>query len=927
MYPSSAGRPSRANARKQLRQALTAIVTLAGIFSFAASLPASAAAPRPANLAISPKSFQYVSVAVGTSSASQSFAVTNTGQSASGPLSVAVTGANISDFVVDSSTCTTALPAGGACSVSVHFAPTATGVRSATLSVSGTPGGSVTSSLKGTGATAVLAMSPASHTYGSVTIGASSVSQTYTVTNTGQGASGPVSVSISGPDAGDFTENSTTCGTPVAAGSSCTVSVTFTPTATGAHTATLTATASPGGSVTAALSGGGAARALLAISPPSFDYGQVVPGTPAAAKTYTVTNNGLAPSGTLTVALGGTNAGDFVLDSTTCGAKLAAGASCTVQVHFAPAVTGAADATLSVTASPGGTATAGLAGTGVTQAALSVTPATFDYGQVPENTASGDQTFTVTNTGQSTSGTVAVSLGGTNAADFAIDSNTCAAGLPGGGSCTVTVHFTPGSTGTLTASLSATAAPGGTATASLQGEGQAVAALSIDPTSSDMGQTPIGDTSAAATFTVSNTGQATSGTVAVSLGGTNAADFTIASSTCSGPLTAGGSCTVKVTFDSFYTGTDTASLTATATPGGSASASLTAQAITPAYFSTPNPVDYGPVLVGASTTDQTVTITNEGQQTSGTLSTSLGGTDPGDFAIDSSTCTGTLAGGKSCSVTVHFSPTALGSRSATLSISAFPGDPRSVALSGTGVTALNVSPGSYDFGNQNQGSTPGAATFTVTNYGTAPLTFQSLSGTDTTDFPVGADNCPGATLNQGNSCTISVGFDTAVLGSHSSTGTVSFADASLNVLQASFTLSGTSIVPPPDLATSMKLTSDDNFTNATVTITVTNLGGTASVAATMTIDVDPVSGFYSYEAGAGTDCTASSVTNFGITDSVFTCPVPGGIAPGGTYTRTLTVKNLSSSGPDYYQTQATTVMPGDTNSSDNTGYAEVDFNF
>ena len=921
MYPNSAGRPPRAKARKRFLQALTAIVTLAGIFSFAASLPASAAAPTPAHLAISPKSFQYLPTAVGASSASQSFAVTNTGQSASGPLSIAVTGANISDFVLDSNTCATVLLAGGACSVSVHFAPTATGARSATLSVSGTPGGSVTSSLKGTGATAVLAMSPVSHSYGSVTIGASSVSQTYTVTNKGLGASGPVSVTITGADAGDFTENSTTCGGPVAAGSSCTVSVTFTPAATGTRTATLTATASPGGSVTAALSGAGAAKALLAISPSSFDYGQVVPGASSAAKTFTVTNKGLAPSGTLTAALGGTNAADFVVDSTTCGAKLAVGASCTVQVHFAPAATGAVSATLSATASPGGTATAGLAGTGVTQAALSVTPATFDYGQVPENTASGDQTFTVTNTGQATSGTVAVSLGGANAADFSIDTSTCGAGLPGGGSCTVTVHFTPGSIGTLTASLSATAAPGGTASASLQGEGQGVAALSIDPTSSDFGQVLIGDTSATATFTVSNTGGAASGNLSVSVGGTNAGDFTIASSTCTGPLAAGGSCTVMVTFDSFFTGTFTASLTATAAPGGSASASLTAQAIVPAFFNTPNPVDFGAELVGASTTDQTVTITNEGQQTSGTLRTSLGGTNPGDFAIDSNTCTGTLAGGASCSVTVHFTPTALGSRSATLSISAFPGDPRSVALSGTGVTALYVSPGSYDFGTQHQGSTPAAATFTVTNFGTAPLTLQSLTGTDTSDFPVSADNCASITLTHGNTCTISIGFNTAALGSSSSTDTVTFADSSSNVLQASFTLSGTSIVPPPDLATSMSVASE-NFSSASVTITVTNLGSAASAAATMTIDADPTQNF-SYEAGAGTDCTASFTNNFGVTGSQFSCPVPAGIAPGGTYTRTLTIQNLSGQAPHYVQCDATTIMPGDTNSSNNEGFATV----
>src|ERR1700689_3698713 len=49
---------------------------------------------------------------------------------------------------------------------------------------------------------------------------------------------------------------------------------------------------------------------------------------------------------------------------------------------------------------------------------------------------------------------------------------------------------------------------------SYQGEGQATAVLSIDPTSKDFGQTPIGDTSTAASFTVTNTGLATSGVIA-----------------------------------------------------------------------------------------------------------------------------------------------------------------------------------------------------------------------------------------------------------------------------------------------------------------------------------------------------------------------------------------------------------------------------
>ena len=124
-YSSSTGHARSIRGPKRLLQVLTAVITLAGVFSFMASATASAATPKPAKLSIAPQSYQYGSVAVGASSASQSFAVTNTGQSASGPISVAVTGTDTTDFVVDANSCTAALAAGGSCSVSVHFTPAA----------------------------------------------------------------------------------------------------------------------------------------------------------------------------------------------------------------------------------------------------------------------------------------------------------------------------------------------------------------------------------------------------------------------------------------------------------------------------------------------------------------------------------------------------------------------------------------------------------------------------------------------------------------------------------------------------------------------------------------------------------------------------------------------------------------------------------
>jgi hypothetical protein len=859
-------------------------------------------------------------VTIGASSGSQSYTVTNTGTGPSGPVSVAITGTNAGDFAEGSSTCGSPIAAGSSCTVSVRFAPAAAGARSATLSATASPGGSVSSALHGTGVVkALLAVSPSTFDYGPVVVGMNSATETYTVTNTGQATSGPLTVSTGGTDPASFPLDSTTCGAKLVVGASCTVLMHFAPPVTGADDATLSVTASPGGTATASLQGTGITPAALSIDPMTFDYGDVAAGSASADQTYTVTNTGQGNSGPVSVTVSGANPADFSVDATTCGAALPTAGSCTVSVSYAPAATGTSTATLSVTASPGGAATASLQGTGITPAALSISPAMFDYGPVLEGVTSSDQSFTVTNTGQAASGPVTVTSTGSDAAAFVIDSTTCGAALPGGGSCSVSVNFTPGSAGTITAGLSTTATPGGTAAAALQGEGLAPATLSISPPSFDFGQTPIGVTTAGSSFVVSNVGQAASGTVAVALTGADASMFTIASSTCGSGLAAGDSCTVDVTFNSFYTGTYTASLTATATPGGTATSSLQAEAITPAYLSMSSPSNFGPVLIGASTPAQTITLTNEGQQASGVVSISLGGTNTSDFIVDSNTCTTALAGGASCSLTVQFSPTALGARTATITASANPGNITSTTLQGTGVNVVTVNPTAYTFPNQDVGTTSAATNFVLTNYGSMPLTSFTISASDTSDFPVTADTCVGATLNPGATCTISVAFNAAVVGQHSSTMNVSLADPSQVTYSATFQASGTAIVPPPDLSTSMSVVSE-SFSSATVNITVTNLGSAPSVPATMTIDVDPVQDF-SYSAGAGTDCTAQIVNGF---DSQFTCPVPV-IAAGATYTRQLTESNLSGQAPKYTQDQATTIMPGDTNSSNNTGYAFVTF--
>jgi hypothetical protein len=96
-------------------------------------------------------------------------------------------------------------------------------------------------------------LSPANLAFGGQMVSVRSTAQPVTLTNGGSSALAISSVATSG----DFTQTNT-CGTSVAAGASCTISITFTPSQGGSRTGTLTVSDSaPGSPHTVALSGTG----------------------------------------------------------------------------------------------------------------------------------------------------------------------------------------------------------------------------------------------------------------------------------------------------------------------------------------------------------------------------------------------------------------------------------------------------------------------------------------------------------------------------------------------------------------------------------------------------------------------------------------------------------------------------------------------
>jgi hypothetical protein len=95
----------------------------------------------------------------------------------------------------------------------------------------------------------------------------------------------------------------------------------------------------------------------------------------------------------------------------------------------------------------------------------------------------------------------------------------------------------------------------------------------------------------------------------------------------------------------------------------------------------PLTVNYGSVTV-ATKKAQTVILTNNQSKTLTITSITLGGTDPGDFS-EKSTCGTSRKAGWDCTITVTFTPTVTGTRSATLNIQDAVGT-QTVQLNGTG---------------------------------------------------------------------------------------------------------------------------------------------------------------------------------------------------------------------------------------------------
>jgi hypothetical protein len=213
-----------------------------------------------------------------------------------------------------------------------------------------------------------LTVSPALKDFGTVPLGSTSSFFSFTVTNIGNASTGALTMMFDSGAAGDYMLASNLCaGAIVPPQGTCTFSIGFKPTQSGTRTASIKITdpatgAQAGVAVTGvALAGTGA----IVFNPSTFDFGTVNVGDTAFAHQFTLTNTGGVTTGTIATATGGTNVGEFIKMADGCnGQTLGPGAACTLFISFEPGAAGARSATLNAVATPGGSFTATLSGTG-----------------------------------------------------------------------------------------------------------------------------------------------------------------------------------------------------------------------------------------------------------------------------------------------------------------------------------------------------------------------------------------------------------------------------------------------------------------------------------------------------------------------------------------------------------------------------------
>ncbi len=302
--------------------------------------------------------------------------------------------------------------------------------------------------------------------FGAQPVGAQNIPPLFSaLINTGDAPLNVSNIALSGPNVSSFSiVGSDPCiGTPMPPRATCSFEISFSPTAVGPAEAFATITDDAPGSPHVLSVVGIGSGALAVLSSTSLSFANQPQGSISPAKTVTLFNQGNQPLTVTNVAPAGPDANQFALQANVCGSNpIAGGASCTINVAFAPQAIGPYQAEVDIIDNSGGLAAAkqviALSGTGVAASPIAnLSPASLTFGTLAVGTTSGPQPITLRNLGSAALTLSQLTFTGSDAASFAVapSGTTCPIGstVAIGANCLVQIDFAPQTSGAKNATV------------------------------------------------------------------------------------------------------------------------------------------------------------------------------------------------------------------------------------------------------------------------------------------------------------------------------------------------------------------------------------------------------------------------------------------------------------------------------------------
>ena len=418
----------------------------------------------------------------------------------------------------------------------------------------------------------------------------------------------------------------------------------------------------------------------------------------------------------------------------------------------------------------------------LTAPAVTISPKTVSFGSVEVDSESasktvvlrsiGDQPWVIDNIFSDGDGCYGgpICSGGAFACSTTCETDTSYAKNQ---TCTVTAKFTPFFAGTQSTTIGfCDNTSSGFNSITLTGTGVPPPPLRLTPNTWDFGGVPVGETSRARDFTLSNTNDY-GGDILIDI--QTVGEFDVEEDTCGATIGPGETCNIAVTFGPTTPGESSgelrvlyeeeiAAFSAVATKGSVLAAviakgptyvkaDLTGVGLAGGDLALPDGVNVGAAVFGGSPISTLVTLTNNGLQPANISSITIAG----PFTLVNN-CPAVLEAGQSCTLTVSFTAPGVGPFTGTLTVVSDSGSAE-IPVTATGQVALSallrIEPAAMGFGSRVIGSLSSPQTVVITNIGGAPASLSLASSA--IDFLISANGC-GASLLPNTSCTAQMGF-------------------------------------------------------------------------------------------------------------------------------------------------------------------------